>query len=99
MDTQALNSRCVELIQSEDVRKRMWHAPMFWEVGKDNPAPGELTHPKFDLVELEVLLSAAALQPSQCAEELNEREPGRADFIIRQVHRGELPLLRRSGSA
>lgn len=95
MDTQALNSRCVDLIQSDDVRKRMWHPPMFWEVGSDNPAPDDLQQPKFDLMELEVLLSAAALQPSQCADELNEREPGRADFIIRQVHRGELPLLRR----
>ena len=94
MDQRSLNQRSVELIQHPEVRRRMWHAPMFWQVGnKDNPGPEELTLAKVDLTELEVLLAAAALLPSQCAAELNERTPGRADFIIRQVHRGERPLL------
>lgn len=95
MDTEDINARCVDLVQKEDVKLRMWHPRMFWDVGDlDDPTPDDLTRPKFDLLELEVLLSAAALEESRCAADLNQREQGRADFIIRQVHRGELPLLR-----
>lgn len=97
MDAGELNRRCVSLIQEPDVLLRMWHAPMFWDVGTlDDPRPEELSRPKFDLYELEVVLATAALQPSQCAAEVNAREPGRADFIMRQVRRGERPLLRRA---
>lgn len=96
MDEQQLNARCVELVQHPDVKLRMWHPRMFWDVGSlDDPLPEDLSKPKFDLRELEVVLSAAAMAPSECAEEVNAREPGRADFLIRQVRRGELPLLHR----
>jgi len=97
MDVKNLNRRCVELAQHPDVKLRMWHPPMFWDVGAlDDPSPEDLTRPKVDLLELEVVLAAAAWVPSECADELNTREPGRADFLTRQVRRGELPLLHRA---
>ena len=67
----------------------------FWQVGNQmNVAPTELTDPKVDTCELEVMLSAAALTDSQCAAELDKREPGRAAFIQRQIREGMRPLLR-----
>jgi hypothetical protein len=97
MDSQELNKRCVDLFHSPRIQTRLWNPRMFWEVGlKQNTTPEELTDPKVDLCELEVMLSAAAYEPSQCAEELNEREAGRADFIRRAVQSGQRPLLRRA---
>jgi len=95
VDSQELNKRCVELFQNPNVRLRMWDARMFWRVGdRQNPRPEELTQPKVDPCELEVLLAAAALTESQCAAELDKKEPGRAAFIQRQVRDGMRPLLR-----
>ena len=86
MDPKALNTRCVELFQNPNVRLRMWNARMFWQVGDQmNVAPAALTTPKVDTCELEVMLSAAALTVSQCAADLDKREPGRVAFIQRQV--------------
>ncbi|AEK59042.1 hypothetical protein [Acidithiobacillus caldus] len=95
MDHQELNKRCVELFQNANVRRRMWDARMFWRVGdRMNPTPEELTQPKVDPCELEVMLATAALTESQCAPELDKKEPGRAAFIQRQVREGMRPLLR-----
>lgn len=94
MDKSELNKRCVELFYHPRVQQRMWNARMFWDVGRKlTPKADELTSPKVDLLELEVLLSAAAYEPSQCAEELNAREAGRADFIRRAVQGGQRPML------
>ncbi len=91
-----LNRRCVELFQHPDVQLHCWHPRMFWETRmKENPAPEELTEPKVDLRELEVLLAESAHVPSVCAEELNQEDPGRADLIRHMVHRGEMPYLHR----
>jgi len=91
-----LNRRCVDLFQNPDVQLHCWHPRMFWETRmKENPAPEELTTPKVDLRELEVLLAETAHVPSQCAEELNQEAPGRADLIRHMVHRGEMPYLQR----
>ena len=93
MDTE-LNKRCVELFQNEFVRDRLWHARMFWNVGRKlNPTAEELTTPKANLQELEVMLSAADMVNSQCAEDLNKTNPGRADFIRRTVISGSRPVL------
>ncbi|MCE5360806.1 hypothetical protein [Candidatus Igneacidithiobacillus taiwanensis] len=95
MDSQALNARCVELFQNPNVRLRMWNARMFWKVGDQFNVPSDkLTDPKVDLCELEVMLASAALTESQCAAELEKKEPGRAAFIQRQVREGMRPLLR-----
>ncbi|MBU2753091.1 hypothetical protein HFU84_03945 [Acidithiobacillus sp. CV18-2] len=95
MDNQALNARCVELFQNANVKLRMWNARMFWQVGDlFNVPTDKLTQPKVDLCELEVMLSTAALTDSQCAAELDKKEPGRAAFIQRQVREGMRPLLR-----
>lgn len=96
MNEQALNQRCVDLFRNPDVRNRMWHPRMFWNVrGQDAPTPAELCQPKVDLLELEVMLAEAAHQPSECADELERREPGRPAFIRRVIARGDMPLLRR----
>lgn len=97
MDQNELNTRCVELFQSPRVMQKMWNARMFWEFGRKlNPQAADLTVPKVDLEELEVLLSAAAYVDSQCAAAVNAREAGRADFIRRAVQSGQRPLLRSS---
>jgi len=94
MDQQNLNQRCVDLMQHPRVRMQMWNPRMFWKcTRKLNLTAEELTDPKVDLCELEVMLSAAALEQSQCADELNSRNPGRADFIARSVRTGQRPLL------
>ncbi|NIR60521.1 MAG: hypothetical protein GWO02_13905 [Gammaproteobacteria bacterium] len=95
MDKEALNRRCVELMQHPRVKLQLWAPRMFWVVdGKDDPVPEDLTRPKVDLRELEVMLSAAAHEPSQAAEELESEEPGRAGFIARHLRTGQRPLLR-----
>ena len=100
VDPKALNARCVELFQNPNVRLRLWNARMFWQVGNQmNVAPTALTDPKVDTCELEVMLSAAALTDSQCAAELDKREPGRAAFIQRQIREGMRPLLRSAHQA
>lgn len=100
MDSKALNIRCVELFQNPNVRLRMWNARMFWHVGDQmNVAPAALTDPKVDTCELEVMLSAAALTNSECAAELDKKEPGRVAFIQRQVREGMRPLLRPANNA
>ncbi len=94
MDRNDLNKRCVALFQHPRVSNHMWNARMFWDFGRKlNPAAEELTNPKVDLCELEVLLSAAVFEASQCADELNSRNPGRADFIRRAVQSGQRPVL------
>lgn len=93
MDQEALNRRCVELMQHPRVKLQMWHPRMFWYVNRDNPKPESLKRPKVNLEELEVMLSAAALEPSQAAAALDARLPGRADFIVRAVRSGQRPLL------
>lgn len=94
MDKTELNNRCVDLFFHPRVQQKLWHPRMFWDVGSQlSPKRSELTKPKVDLVELEVLLAAAAYEPSQCADELNTREPGRADFIRRAVQSGQRPML------
>lgn len=93
MDPRALNQRCVELMRHPRVVAQMWHAPMFWHVDKDNPGPADLTRPRVDLCELEVMLATAAGLPSECAALLEQRQPGRAQFIARSVRRGERPWL------
>lgn len=94
MNHEELNQRCVELLKKPGVQHQLWHPRMFWEVGAlDNPTATDLTHPKVDLSELEVMLSMAANEPSMCRDEVNERWPGRADFIQRHIRRGERPLL------
>lgn len=96
MDKEALNQRCVQLMQHPRVKLQMWCSRMFWDAGdSEDPSPSQLTKPKVDLRELEVMLSSAAYEPSLCANELNAEKPGRADFIIRVVHHGERPLLSR----
>ncbi|AOU98946.1 hypothetical protein BI364_14150 [Acidihalobacter yilgarnensis] len=91
-----INTRCVELFLRDDVRQFCWHPRMFWVVnGQDAPNARTLVTPKVDLMELEVLLSSAARVPSTCAEGLNDREAGRADFIQRNLARGDMPYLRR----
>jgi|GEM_PF-668063 len=97
MDAEAINKRCVELMQHPDVQNHLLHPRMFWEVGNlDDPGPEDLTQPKVDLRELEVMLSEYAHQPSQCLEELNAERPGRGDTIRHMVHRGDMPLLMRA---
>jgi hypothetical protein len=94
MNNEELNQRCVDLLKKPGVQHQLWHPRMFWEVGAlDNPAASDLTDPKVDLSELEVMLATAANEPSLCRDEVNERRPGRADFIQRQIRRGERPLL------
>ena len=68
---------------------------MFWKLEQDVARPQDLTHAKVDLAELEVLLAATAGVPSQCAEAVNARSAGRADFIRRSAGKGERPLLSR----
>ncbi len=97
MDQQELNNRCVSLFQSPRVQTKLWNPRMFWNVGRIlNVKPEQLTEPKVDLCELEVMLAAAAYEPSQCADNLNAREAGRADFIRRAVQSGQRPLLQRA---
>jgi hypothetical protein len=94
MDQSELNQRCVDLFFHPRVLQHMWHARMFWDIGSElSPKPTDLSKPKVDLQELEVLLCAAAYEESQCADDLNAREPGRADFIRRAVQSGQRPLL------
>ncbi|MEW6613492.1 hypothetical protein RG903_00840 [Thermithiobacillus tepidarius DSM 3134] len=95
MDKAALNQRCVTLFQNPRVKLRLWNPRMFWKVeDKLSAKPESWSEPKVDLCELEVLLSAAAYEPSQCAEKVNQQEPGRADFIARQARGGMRPLLK-----
>lgn len=94
MNDDELNQRCIRLLNQPGVQHHLWHPRMFWEVGAlDNPAASNLTQPKVDLAELEVMLAAAANESSLCRDDVNERRPGRADFIQRQIRRGERPLL------
>ncbi len=94
MDQTELNQRCVELFFHPRVQQQMWNARMFWDVGSElAPKAADLVKCKVDLLELEVLLAAAAYEDSKCADDLNAREPGRADFIRRAVHSGQRPLL------
>lgn len=96
MSPEEINTRCIELYQKSLEQNHYWHVRMFWHTDKhDNPAPRELTDPKVDPVELEVLLSAAVGEESRCAEELEQREPGRPALIRHMIQRGEMPLLRR----
>ncbi|MEJ2059267.1 MAG: hypothetical protein P8Y64_02100 [Gammaproteobacteria bacterium] len=96
MDARELNQRCVALFQNPDVRNHFWHPRMFWEVhGQDTPSLDDLTEPKVDLMELEVLLSESAHVESVCADALEQREPGRATLIRHMLHRGDMPLLHR----
>ncbi|MFN4263471.1 MAG: hypothetical protein ACK4IT_07685 [Thioalkalivibrionaceae bacterium] len=97
MNAEALNQRCVELFTSPRVANKLWSPRMFWKVGQLlNSRPDQWVDPKVDLCELEVMLSAAAYVPSECAETLNNRNPGRADFIRRAVQSGQRPLLTRA---
>ena len=96
MDDKALNQRCVALFQNPDVVRHFWHPRMFWETHmKDNPTPDELVEPKVDLMELEVMLSEVAHIPSACAQELEQREPGRPETIRLGIRRGDMPYLHR----
>ena len=96
MNEKELNERCVALFQNPDVQLHCWHPRMFWETHmKENPQPEELTEPKVDLMELEVMFAEAAHLPSACAEELNDLHPGRAELIRHMLRRGELPYLHR----
>ena len=97
MDKTELNARCVELYNHPRVRNMMWNARMFWDFGRKlNPTNEDLTTPRVDLCELEVMLSAAAWCESRCAADLNSRNPGRADFIRRAVQSGQRPILARA---
>jgi hypothetical protein len=94
MEQTELNQRCVDLFFHPRVQTKLWHPRMFWDIGmQQSPKPTDLTTPKVDLMELEVLLAAAAYEASECADALNAREPGRADFIRRAVQSGQRPLL------
>lgn len=94
MDQTELNQRCVELFFHPRVQQQMWSPRMFWDIGDElAPKAADFVKPKVDLLELEVLLSAAAYEDSKCADDLNAREPGRADFIRRAVRSGQRPLL------
>lgn len=96
MNAQDLNRRCVELFHHPDAKLHCWHPRMFWETHMlENPKPEDLQEPKVDLRELEVMLAEAAHEPSQCAEELEQEEPGRATLIRHMMERGEMPLLHR----
>ncbi len=95
MDTKALHQRCAELYFHPRVQRCMWSPHLFWKLEQDVVRPQDLTHPKVDLAELEVLLAATAGVSSECADELNARSPGRADFIRRSAGKGERPLLSR----
>mgnify|MGYP006272362123 FL=1 len=98
MNQEELNDRCIKLLRSQGVQNQMWHPRMFWEVGAlDNPTSQDLTRPKVDLSELEVMLATAANEPSLCRDEVNARRPGRAEFIERHIRRGERPLLEYAG--
>jgi hypothetical protein len=102
MDSVTLNTRCVALFNHPRVKNQMWNPRMFWDIGKHQVVsltPEVLHSPKVDLYELEVLLAAAAGEASQCAEALNQREAGRADFIQRAVRGGNRPFLRRAATA
>jgi hypothetical protein len=91
----ALQQRCAELYFHRRVQRCMWSPRLFWQLEQDVARTRDLTRPRVDLLELEVLLAAAAGVPSECADELNTRSPGRADFIRRSVGKGERPLLSR----
>lgn len=96
MNARELNQRCIDLFQNPDVRNRMWHPRMFWNVhGQDAPGNDALREPKVDLMELEVLFAEAAHVSSVCADELERRQPGRCGFIRRMIRRGDMPLLHR----
>lgn len=95
MDQDQLNQRCVELFQHPRVKNMMWHPRMFWNIESQlSTKPEAWTKPKVDLCELEVLLSAAAYEESQCAADLDSREQGRAGFIRRAMQSGQRPLLK-----
>lgn len=96
MNERELNRRCVELFFNPDVQLHCWHPRMFWEVEPlENPMADDLTDPKVDLRELEVILAEAAHQPSVAATELEAENPGRAELIRHMLHRGDMPFLNR----
>ncbi len=96
MNAQELNRRCVELFHNPDAKLHCWHPRMFWKTNMlENPKPEDLQEPKVDLRELEVMLSEAAHEPSQCADELEREDPGRVTLIRHMMERGEMPLLHR----
>ncbi|MFP4131573.1 hypothetical protein [Thiohalospira sp.] len=98
MNQDELNERCIKLLKSPGVQNQLWHPRMFWEVGAlDNPTASDLTRPKVDLSELEVMLATAANEESLCREDVNAQHPGRAEFIERHIRRGERPLLQQAG--
>ncbi len=96
MTEQQLNQRCIDLMQHPDVKKMMWNARMFWHIGNQLAVkydPEFLAKPKVDLRELEVLLSEAAGEASQCLETLNNEKNQRGDFIVRALRSGYRPYL------
>lgn len=96
MDQKTLNTRCVALFQNPDVRLHCLHPRMFWETHQaDTPRIESLCEPKVDLLELEVMLCELAHVPSQCAQDLEQQEPGRVDLIRHMTRRGEMPFLHR----
>lgn len=96
MTEQELNLRCIQLMQQPQVKNRMWNARMFWHIGNQLVVKYDaefLAKPKVDLCELEVLLSEAAGEASQCLETLNAEKNQRGDFIVRALRSGYRPYL------
>lgn len=96
MTEQELNLRCIQLMQQPQVKNMMWNARMFWDIGEQMVVkydPEFLAKPKVDLRELEVLLSEAAGEASQCLAALNAEKNQRSDFIVRALRSGYRPYL------
>ncbi|MDD3518761.1 MAG: hypothetical protein PHQ14_10460 [Chromatiales bacterium] len=97
MNQQTLNRRCVELFMNPEVQSHCWHPRTFWDTHDiDDPQPEELTEPKVDLRELEVMFAEVAHEHSVCAHELEREQPGRVARIRRVLQSGDLPFLHRS---
>jgi len=100
MTPDAVNARCVRLLRSPALQTRMWHPRMFWDIGKlENPDDANLVKPKVDVDQLEVMLAAAAQEPSECLEAVEERRPGKGRQIQRMVRQGQMPLLDRTSAS
>lgn len=85
-----LHRRCVELYQKPAVQRKRWAPRLFWRMADENNLFGGF---RVDPEELEVLFSTLAGEASQAEAALEQRQPGRAGFIIRSIRHGELPLL------
>ncbi|QKT04141.1 hypothetical protein HUS23_10115 [Ectothiorhodospiraceae bacterium 2226] len=87
----ALEQKLVAWFADPRVQALRLDPVLFWARGDKTPF-GRI---KVDPRELEVFLAAVLGEPSECREDLERTEPGRASFLAANARRHELPLLRR----